>query len=222
MLQLNDICIRNTLNGFNLRVSEGEFIFIIGANGAGKTTLFNVISGSEMPKSGKIIINNQDVTPLPQYKRAKWISSVLQDPKVGTVEEMTILENLTISYDRGNRRSISIKNKEDFFKQKLSILGMGLENRLDDYVKDLSGGQRQVLSLIMATIADYDILLLDEITSALDPVASDLVIETTKKILSIEKKTCLFITHNMQHISKFSGRVVEILNGQAITQTKPN
>ena len=218
MLQLNEICVRNTLKGLNLSVAEGEFVFIIGANGAGKTTLFNIISGCEMPSSGSVVIKNKDITNLPQCEKSKWISTVLQDPKIGTVGEMTISENLALSYDRGRKRGVYIKDRKDLFKQKLSILGMGLENRLDEYVKNLSGGQRQALSLIMATIADYEILLLDEITSALDPIASDLVIETTRKIVSIEKKTCLFITHNMRHFDKFSGRVVEVTNGKAVTR----
>ncbi len=216
MLQLSNIYIRNTLKGLNLTISKGEFVFIIGANGAGKTTLFNIISGCERPASGKVLIKNKDISLLPQYKRANWISSVLQDPKIGTVGEMTLLENLTVSYNRGKKRNLYVKNKRDFFQRKLSAFNLGLENRLDEYVGDLSGGQRQVLSLIMATMTNYDILLLDEITSALDPTAANSVIEATKKIVLSEKKTCLFITHDMQHINKIPGTIVEILDGCAV------
>jgi putative ABC transport system ATP-binding protein len=194
-------------------VLDGEFVFVIGANGAGKTTLFNIISGYEMPDSGNVLVRGNDITHLPQHKRAKWISSVLQDPKIGTVGEMTLLENLTIAHKRGERRGVCIKNERNFFKQKLLILEMGLENRLDDYVGDLSGGQRQIISLVMATLASYDILLLDEITSALDPTAADLVIKMTKRIVAIEKKTCMFITHNMHHFGKHSGKVIKIADG---------
>ncbi|MDR0552795.1 MAG: ATP-binding cassette domain-containing protein [Holosporales bacterium] len=213
MLRLRNINVRNTLRNLCLTVRDGEFVLIIGANGSGKTTLFNVISGIIQPRSGEVSFKNQDITNIPQHRRTKWISTVLQDPRSSTVGEMTILENMILAYMRNSCRKVS-RSTINYFREKLSILGMNLENRLGEYVKSLSGGQRQALSLVMATISDYELLLLDEITSALDPKNSDMIMEMTEKIIDIEKKACLLITHNVKHIKSFNARILEMNNGQ--------
>jgi putative ABC transport system ATP-binding protein len=213
MLKLNNICVRNTLVNLNLSVSKGEFVLIAGANGTGKTTLFKVISGEIAPSSGSAFIDGTDVTGVSKHKRSKYISSVLQNPKAGTIGEMTILENINLAYMRGNKNKVSKRNI-DYFKEKLSMLNMNLESRLDEYVNNLSGGQRQALSLIMAIVANYELLLLDEITAALDPVTSDMVMELVNKIVLHEKKTCLLITHNARYINAFGDRTLNMNNGK--------
>jgi putative ABC transport system ATP-binding protein len=215
MLELQNINVRNTLKNLCLTVKNDEFVLIMGANGSGKTTLFNVISGEITPVSGNVTFKNQNITNLPQHKRTIWFSSVLQDPKNGTIGEMTILENMRLAYTKNKHRKISSKTV-NYFREKLSILEMNLENRLAEYVKNLSGGQRQALSLVMATISDYDLLLLDEITSALDHKNSEMVMKITEKIIANEKKACLLITHNMQHTRLFGTKILEMKDGQLV------
>jgi putative ABC transport system ATP-binding protein len=212
MLSLINISFKNILKNLTLTVKPGEFLVIVGANGTGKTTLFNVISGAISPRSGEIIVNGENITNVPQYKRSRRISSVVQDPKCGTVGEMTILENMSMAYMR-KKCTKNPRRIIDYFKEKLRVLGIGLENRLNEYVRNLSGGQRQALSLVMATLADYDLLLLDELTAALDPRTSDMVMEMTNKIVSCEKKTCLLITHNTKYMSSFGDRTLEMKDG---------
>jgi putative ABC transport system ATP-binding protein len=213
MLKLVDVNVRDTLRDLCLSVDRGEFVVVIGANGAGKTTLFNAISGRVKIKSGAIILGDSDITNLPQHKRATVIATVLQDPLSGTIGEMTLLENLSIAYIRCGRKKIS-KDTVDYFREKLSVLKIGLENRLGEYAKNLSGGQRQLLSLVMATSADYQLLLLDEITAALDPKSSDIVIEMTERIVSMEKKTCILITHNKEYMHNIGDRTLEMADGK--------
>jgi putative ABC transport system ATP-binding protein len=217
MLNLSNININNILRDLNLTVKHDEFVLIVGANGTGKTTLFNVISGAAKPNSGKIVFKDSDITNVPQHKRTRWISSVLQDPRQGTVGEMTILENLSISYMRRGCKKIT-KLTIEFFKKKLSVLDMNLENRLHDRAGDLSGGQRQALSLVMATIADYDLLLLDEITSSLDKKNSSVVMKMAERIVGLEKKACVLITHDTNYIKSFDSRVLEMKNGALVNR----
>ncbi|MDR1475749.1 MAG: ATP-binding cassette domain-containing protein [Holosporales bacterium] len=211
MLKLNNIFVGNILRNLNLVIDRGECVLITGENGAGKTTLFNTISGIIKLDSGNIILNGQDITNFPYYKRAYWISSVLQDPKAGTIGEMTILENLHLASIRTNDKS---KKSIDFFREKLSVLEMNLENRLEEKVKNLSGGQRQALSLIMATSADYELLLLDEITASLDPKNSDTIMKLVEKIICEERKTCLIISHDTNYIGSFKGNMMRLNNGK--------
>ncbi|MDR0407241.1 MAG: ATP-binding cassette domain-containing protein [Holosporales bacterium] len=216
MLQLKNITVRNVLHNLNLTVDTGDFILLIGENGAGKTTLFNTISGDLIPKSGSIIIDGRDVTCIPQHKRAVLVSSVLQDPRSGTVGGMTLRENLHIAYTRGKRRHLKISNsclREDLYKEKLSLLGMNLENRLDEYVENLSGGQRQALSIILSIIADSKIILLDEITAALDAKSSYSIMEIVDKTIRQGQKTCLMITHDISHTTQFGDKVLLLKKG---------
>ncbi|GHT89409.1 ABC transporter ATP-binding protein [Alphaproteobacteria bacterium] len=213
LLQLNDICVKNILKNLTLNVKKGEFVLIVGANGAGKTTLFNTISGASSPNNGSVFINGRDITLLDRHKRSAQISSVLQDPRAGTIAEMTIFENLKLAYLR-NRCIKKYRKIVEYFKEKLSLIGLNLENRMNEYVRNLSGGQRQALSLVMATVGDYELLLLDEITAALDTRTSDMVMEITSKIVANEKKTCLAITHDQSHMNLFGDRTLKMENGQ--------
>ena len=197
MLKLENICYKNILRNINLEVQNGEFIYVTGDNGAGKTTLFNIISGIKMPTLGRVMINGRDISEMSLRERTGLIANVLQDPSQGTIAEMTIFENMNVAYKRGKKRlcTVSTTKLRAYFKEKLSILNMGLENRLDDYAGNLSGGQRQALSLIMATIADYEVLLLDEITASLDQKTSTLVMNIAHNIAKQDNKVCLAITH---------------------------
>lgn len=208
---------RCILDNLNLEVKTGEFVLLLGNNGAGKTTLFNVISGSIAPTKGTIHVGSEIVTDWPAHKRSPLISKVLQDPRIATIGQMTIEENLNFAYYRGKKRSLSFSNtpkKKSFFQEKLGLLGMGLENRLGEMAGNLSGGQRQALSLIMAIMAESKILLLDEITAALDPQMAETIMELTEKIVREEKRTTLMITHNLDHAAKYGDRVLHLKEGK--------
>ena len=198
MLKLENICYKNILRNINLEVQNGEFLYVTGDNGAGKTTLFNIISGILKPTSGRVLVNNRDISEMSLRERTGLIANVLQDPRQGTIAEMTIFENLNVAYKRGTRRFCTVASRKlrDYFKEKLAVLNMELEDRLNEYAGNLSGGQRQALSLIMATIADYEVLLLDEITASLDQKTSKLVMDIAKNIAKHDNKVCLAITHN--------------------------
>jgi putative ABC transport system ATP-binding protein len=207
------------LKNLDLEVALGEFVLIIGANGTGKTTLFNVISGALPIENGIISLNGIDITDTPRHVRARRISSVIQDPRRGTIGEMSILENLRLAYNRSEvkgEHNLSAKKKIEYFKEKLSIINMNLEDRLDEYVGNLSGGQRQALSLIMATITGYDLLLLDEITASLDSKMADTVMTITNDIVKKEQKTCLLITHNTKHIDMYGTRILKMKDGKLV------
>lgn len=197
MLKLENICYKNILRNINLEVQNGEFIYVTGDNGAGKTTLFNIISGILKPTSGSVLINNRDISEMSLRERTGLIANVLQDPRQDTIAEMTIFENMNIAYKRGKRRlcTIATTRLRALFKKTLAILNMGLEDRLDEYAGNLSGGQRQALSLIMATLADYEVLLLDEITASLDQKTSALVMAIAQNIAKQDNKACLAILH---------------------------
>ncbi|WP_339052305.1 ABC transporter ATP-binding protein [Candidatus Lariskella endosymbiont of Epinotia ramella] len=212
---------RKVLNYLNLDVKEGEFVVVIGGNGAGKSTMFNIISGFIKPDSGKVFILKQDITNTSQIYRANLVSKVMQDPKSGTMENMTILENMAFALKRGQKRGLQLftnKNRTRLFREKLSTVNMGLENRIDDLVSNLSGGQRQVLSIVMAMLQDSKILLLDEITAALDPASSEYTIELTNQIVRKQKLTCIMITHNMAHAIKYGDRLLLLKNGSFVKE----
>lgn len=205
------------LKKLNLRVADGEFIVVIGSNGSGKSTMFNVISGFLKPDSGTIKIDGQDVTSLLQTARAYSVAKVMQDPRVGTMENMTLFENMAFALKRGRARGLnpfSNIDRKRLFQEKLSMLGIGLENRLDELVANLSGGQRQALSLMMAIIADSKILLLDEITAALDPKTAENVMQLANKMIREEKRTCIMITHNMAQAIEYGDRTLVLKKGE--------
>lgn len=228
MLKLNNLCVtlnKNThlarpiLKNLHLSIADGEFDVLIGATGCGKSTLINTIAGYIRPDQGQIIVANQDITYLPQTHRSSLIALVMQEPRLGTMENMTLEENLSFAYMRGKTRQLRLHNnlaRRNLFKDRLAMLGMNLENRLDDLVGNLSGGQRQALSLIMAIITDYKILLLDEITAALDPNSADNIMAIAAKLIKEEKRTALMITHNMQHALRYGDRTLVMTNGQLL------
>lgn len=214
---------KKVFTNLNLEAKEGDFITIIGSNGAGKSTLLNIINGTIAVDSGTIELNGIDITNIKSYKRAKWISQVYQDPTLGTSPSMVVLENLSMAMNKGNPFNLSfgldIKNIP-YFNEQLKDLGLGLENQLYTRVGALSGGQRQCLSLLMATLKKPAILLLDEHTAALDPQTSKIILEKTKKIIEKNKLIAFMITHNMQDAIKYGNRLLMFHNGTIIFDIK--
>lgn len=205
----------------NLHLIQGDFVTIIGSNGAGKSTLMNIISGGLKQDLGSVSIDGIDVSSIDEHKRSKWIGRVFQDPMAGTAPRMTIEENLAIAYKRGQQRGFSFgvtKATRTLFKDELSRLGIGLENRMSTQVGMLSGGERQALSLLMATFTKPKILLLDEHTAALDPARAELVTELTEKIVKDLNLTTLMVTHNMEQAIKLGNRLIMMDKGQIILQ----
>ncbi len=210
---------KDALTGLNLTLNKGDFVTVIGGNGAGKSTMLNAIAGVFEVEKGHIKIDGQDVTHLPDYKRAKFIGRVFQDPLKGTAGDMWIEENLALALRRGKRRSFrwGINNKERAqFVDLLKTLDLGLESRLSAKVGLLSGGQRQALTLLMATIKEPQLLLLDEHTAALDPKTAAKVLEMTEEIVSRTNLTTLMITHNMKDAIKYGNRLIMMDNGHII------
>ena len=215
---------KKALEGLNLQLEKGDFVTILGSNGAGKSTLFNTIAGTYRPDQGKVFLDGKDITSLPDYKRSKDIGRLFQDPLKGTAPNMTIEENLALAYLRANHATspfsmISKKDRAEF-REKLSMLGLGLEDRMNQPVGLLSGGQRQALTLLMATLVTPKILLLDEHTAALDPGTAEVVLELTKKIVAENNITCLMITHNLASSLDLGNRTMMMQNGRIVLDIK--
>lgn len=209
----------HVLRGLSLDIAEGEFVTVIGSNGAGKSTFLNTISGDVNIDSGHIYINNKDVTREPAYKRAPLVARVFQDPLAGTCEALTIEENMALALKRGQRRGLQLainKEQRELFREKLAVLNLGLENRLTDRIGLLSGGQRQAVSLLMASLHSSKILLLDEHTAALDPKTAAFVLELTDKIINENKLTAMMVTHSMQQALQHGSRTVMLHQGQVL------
>ncbi|WP_199426160.1 ABC transporter ATP-binding protein [Thermaerobacillus caldiproteolyticus] len=209
------------LNNIQLTLNKGDFVTIIGSNGAGKSTLMNLISGVMFPDEGSIYIDGQDVTMMPEYVRSRYIGRVFQDPMAGTAPSMTIEENLAIAYSRNQKRTLRngvTKKRRDYFREVLETLHLGLENRLQARVGLLSGGERQALSLLMATFTEPAILLLDEHTAALDPARAELIMNLTKEIVQQYGLTTLMVTHNMQQAIDVGNRLIMMDKGQIILE----
>ncbi len=204
------------LSGLTLDVHDGDFITIIGANGAGKSTLFNAIAGSFYTDSGSIELGGRDITFMPEHKRAHDIGRLFQDPMRGSAPGMSIEENLSMAAKSGGWFSRITKSDRALFREKLALLGMGLEDRLTQPVGLLSGGQRQALTLLMATVVPPKLLLLDEHTAALDPGTAEKVLELTKSIVAEGKLTCMMITHNMQSALDLGNRTLMMDKGNII------
>lgn len=211
---------KTALNHLSLTVNDGDFITLLGSNGAGKSTLFNAIAGDFKIDEGKIELDDRNITFLPNYKRAVHVGRLFQDPLKGTAPHMTIEENLTLAYLRAasNKADFSriSKKDKDFFAEKLKKLDMGLENRMNAEVGTLSGGQRQALTLLMATIVPPKILLLDEHTAALDPVAAEKIMKLTEETVEKNHITCLLITHNMKYALSAGNRTLIMNNGRIL------
>ena len=208
---------KTALNGLNLKLNEGDFVTVIGGNGAGKSTMLNAVAGVWPVDEGKIIIDGTDITNLPEHKRAKLIGRVFQDPMKGTAFDMTIEENLSIAYNKMRKRGFQAginKADRELFREKLTLLGMGLENRMKEKVRLLSGGQRQALTLFMAVIAEPKLLLLDEHTAALDPSAARKVLELTDYFAKNSGLCTMMITHNMKAALEHGNRTILMQGGQ--------
>lgn len=210
---------RKALQNINLDIKDGDFVTVIGSNGAGKSTLMNAVSGSYEIDSGRIFLDSKNITNLKEHQRARRIGRLFQDPLRGTAPNMTIEENLGLAYSRGKRRTLSpgIKKKDiAFFKEKLSELDLGLEERLKTPVGLLSGGQRQALTLLMATIVTPKLLLLDEHTAALDPKTAQKVMELTDKVVKHDNITTLMITHNIANALEYGNKTIVMSQGKVI------
>ena len=210
---------KTALNGLNLHLNEGDFVTVIGGNGAGKSTMLNAVAGTWFVDEGKITIDDIDVTKLPEHKRAKYLGRVFQDPMTGTAATMQIEENMALAARRGMTRSLKagITAKErEFYREQLKILGLGLEDRLTSKVGLLSGGQRQALTLLMATLKKPRLLLLDEHTAALDPKTAAKVLDATDRIVGEDQLTTLMITHNMKDAIVHGNRLIMMYEGHII------
>ena len=229
MLKLEGICLtfnagtvneKKALTNLSMHLEKGDFVTILGSNGAGKSTLFNTIAGTYIPDSGKVYLDGKDITALPDYKRSKQIGRLFQDPLKGTAPNMTIEENLALAYLRANhtKSPFSMVTRADRaeFRDRLAMLGLGLEDRANTPVGLLSGGQRQALTLLMATLVTPKILLLDEHTAALDPGTAEVVLELTKKIVAEHSITCLMITHNLASSLALGNRTIMMADGRIV------
>ncbi|NLP15478.1 MAG: ABC transporter ATP-binding protein [Clostridiales bacterium] len=228
MLKLNDIYKtfnqntvneKRVINGLSLHLRKGDFVTVIGGNGAGKSTMLNLIAGVYPPDSGNILLDGEPITHLPEYKRAKYLGRVFQDPMMGTAANMEIQENLALAYRRGKNRGLrwGITNKEkQIYTEKLKSLDLGLETRMSTKVGLLSGGQRQALTLLMAALQQPKLLLLDEHTAALDPKTADRVLELTQQIVTANNLTTLMVTHNMKQAILYGNRLIMMYEGNII------
>ncbi|MCC8160291.1 MAG: ATP-binding cassette domain-containing protein [Oscillospiraceae bacterium] len=204
---------------FNLTIEDGEFVGVIGSNGSGKTTMLNIISGDMPVDSGSVMLGNEELNHVKNYKRSRKIGRVFQDPSMGTCPSMTIWENMSIADNKGRTYGLSFglnRQRKDFYCSQLELLGMGLENRLNTPASSLSGGQRQALALIMATMIRPELLLLDEHTAALDPKSSDTVMMLTERIIREKNITTLMVTHNLRHAVEHGTRTIMMHEGSAI------
>jgi len=210
---------RRALQDVNLRLAPAEFVTVIGSNGAGKSTLLNIVAGALTPDRGSVRIDDVEVTRLPDHRRARTIGRVFQDPMAGTAPSMTIEENLAIAYARGQRRGLRrgvTRAKRELFRTELASLELGLEHRLKTTVGLLSGGQRQALSLLMATFSEPAILLLDEHTAALDPTRAELVAALTTAAVQRHQLTTLMVTHNMDQALQLGTRLIMMHEGRIV------
>lgn len=210
---------KKALSGLSLKLEHGDFVTIVGSNGAGKSTMFNAVAGSFYVDDGSILLDGKNITYLPEHKRSRNIGRLFQDPLRGTAPHMTIEENLALAFlrtSRGNPFSKISKKDKEFFQEKLKLLDMGLEQRMKQPVGLLSGGQRQALTLLMATMVPPKLLLLDEHTAALDPATAEKVLELTRTIVAQEKITCMMVTHNMKQALDLGNRTLMMADGRIV------
>lgn len=214
---------RIAMDHLNLEINEGEWVTIIGGNGSGKSTLMNVVSGVHTLDNGKVYIDNIDVTKLPEHKRAQYLGRVFQDPNMGTAGMISIEENMSIASRRMKKNTLKWgfrKEDREKYREMIASLNLGLEDRLLQKVGLLSGGQRQAITLLMATLQEPKILLLDEHTAALDPKTARIVLEITEEIVTKNKMTTLMITHNMKDAIKYGDRLIMMYGGKIIYDVK--
>ena len=228
MLEIKNVCKtfnpgtineKVALKELNLTLNDGDFVTVIGGNGAGKSTMLNVIAGTIAVDDGEILLDGKDITRLPEHKRAEYLGRVFQDPMMGTAATMQIEENLALAARRGQRRGLKVgitKADRENYKEQLKILGLGLEDRMTAKVGLLSGGQRQALTLLMATLRQPKLLLLDEHTAALDPKTASLVLDATQRIVEASGLTTLMITHNMRDAITYGNRLIMMYDGHVV------
>ncbi len=210
-------------DGFDLTVENGEFVSVIGSNGSGKTTLLNFICGTLAPDSGRILFDNRDITKLCEYRRAKRIGRVFQDPKAGTCANLTILENMALADNKHGMFGLGSginKKRIDVYRALLEECGLGLENRMNAPVGSLSGGQRQALALVIANMTDVRLLILDEHTAALDPKSSEIVMRLTDRFVKKSKITTLMVTHNLRFAVEYGTRLIMMHSGKCVVDIR--
>lgn len=210
-------------SGFGFEVQEGDFIAVVGSNGSGKTTLLNLISGSLQPESGSVLFRDQNITRMPEYRRAGFIGRVFQDPQKGSCPELTILENMALADNKKGRYGLTTavnRKRMEYYASQLRGCDMGLEDRLNVTVGSLSGGQRQALALVIANMTDIDLLLLDEHTAALDPRSSQTVMRLTDRLIREKGRTTLMVTHNLRFALEYGNRLVMMHAGQVVLDVR--
>jgi putative ABC transport system ATP-binding protein len=212
--QVNEV---TALQDINLSIAEGEFVVLIGSNGSGKTTLLNAMAGAILPSEGQILMKGEDVTQLPEHKRSRWVARVFQNPLGGTAPDLSILDNFRLAALRTQPKRLVIGINAVFratVRDKIAGLGLGLENKLQQPIGSLSGGQRQALTLLMSVMDHTDLLLLDEPTAALDPKSAEVVMQTAERIIQEYRLTTVLITHNLQDAHRFGNRLIQMAGGQ--------
>lgn len=217
---VNEMCL---FHGFNLSIEEGEFVSVIGSNGSGKTSMLNIICGSIPVEAGQIFMNGSDIIKEKEYKRNRRIGRVYQNPAMGTCPSMTILENMALADNKGKVYGFgrgTNKARISYYKELLSQLGLGLEDKLDIKVGALSGGQRQAMALLMSTMTPIEFLILDEHTAALDPKTAELIMELTDKIVKEKKLTTIMVTHNLRYAVEYGDRLLMMHQGEAVLDLK--
>ena len=213
---INEMCL---FDDFNLTVEDGQFVSVVGSNGSGKTSMLNIICGSSYVDGGSVIMNGEDITNKKEFLRYKDIGRVYQDPSMGTCPDMTILENMAIADNKAKSYGLSLginRSRVEYYKEQLRSLNLGLEDKLHVKVGALSGGQRQAMSLLMATMTKLKFLILDEHTAALDPKTADLIMELTDSIVKEKKLTTLMVTHNLRYAAEYGDRLIMMNKGHIV------